>query len=192
MAQANKPKVGCLVARTVNGASPTVLYYPEGRAAARTWTGTALVSGKAVNSQTSTTYARAGAMVFLNTTRGIDCWPGDAIATGYDGKAARLLGLLLEDITGTTTNRVAIAIADHNNIFETSIVSETATTTATTSATLVGYRMHASCTASRFYLDRTASAPSLTAGPFLVVDVDKTNGTLYGRVQFIAKTSYFK
>jgi len=191
MAQRTGKLEGCRVARTVSGNSALILYVPEGRAAARSWTGTELVHGVAANLDTSTGYAKAGCMVYMNSTRALECWPGDQVATGYDTIQNQLLGLLLEDCNGTTTHKVAIAAAVPDTIFETSIVSQTATTTATTSATLAGLRMAASVNGSRFFLDRTTETPSIGSPIFQVVNIQDSEqeGVLYGRVQFIARKS---
>lgn len=195
MSQAVRTKSGCIVARTLSGNSPAIIYIAEGRAAARSNPATAggYIQGLVSDTETSTGYPRAGCMVYLNATRALECIPNDSTATGYDAKATRFAGLLLEDMTGVTTHLVAVAAATPDTVYETSITSETATTTATTSATLIGLGMHGSVNASRFFLDRTASTPSVTVGPWVVVGINETTeGTLNGRVQFVSRASLFK
>jgi len=194
MAQSEIPKQGCIVARTISGNSPEIRYIPEGRSGARQWVDTELAHGVAADTGTSTGAPKSGAMVYMNSSQVLECWPGDMAATGYDVLQYKLVGLLLEDVTESATglNKVAVAIANSDTQFETSLVSETATTTATVTATLIGLRMSCSVTGSAFYLDRTSDTPTHAGTePFIVTDVIDDDGTLYGRVQFMARQGLF-
>lgn len=196
MALANaKDNSGCRVAKTISGNSPQIVELLEGRSGARQWSTTKLCHGVAGDTGTSTGFPKKGAWVYMNSSYVLECYPGSVVATAFDAIATgQVVGLLLEDITSTATgqNKVKVAIANHDTIFETNVKSQTATTTATVNASLIGRRVSASCNGSRFYLDLTASGAGFaTIGHFVITDVVSANRTLYGRVQFVSRYGRF-
>ena len=184
------PKQKAIVAYTMSGGTPTVRWFVEGTP---TWAGTTIAGGygmggrQDVAANTSTGYLKAGALVCLNGTYGLDVpRQKTTSATGaYVAAATKCVGILLADCNGTATHKVPVAIFDYNNVFMASVASTTSAATATVSKADVYLKAcyGASLTASLCYPNTTNSA---TASFFKAIGKYEGDdwGDRYGRIYF--------
>lgn len=176
------------VAQTLSGNSPQILYVDEGTA---TWSGH-YIGGSGGLGQTSTGYWMKGALLSVNSTYGLDVVrKGHATtATGADRSLVHILGIAMEDATGTSTHQVPVLLATPDAVFVGNIASRTSVATASPSRAThrVGVHAGASCNGSRFYpMTVGASAGSSVLAILGKYDGDSWGDT-YGRVLFKFQT----